>query len=287
MSTVNALRRNQFVRSLAIPIYRGVARLSPTSSEVKICVNSIPKGGTHLVTSVLNKIPDIIFSGYHLSEEDVFTQYPAIPGGSTIDTSVKKVLSRCRKGQYLTMHSPFDSRVSAQLKSFGFGKIFLLRDPRDILVSYVNYVLREKRHFHHDYFNKIGDFDKLLGLTINGFHSNEDVELGLPSVKQMLERYSGWLDDPEIVVLRFENLIGEKGGGTLEAQFLEVEKILKVAGIGVSPKMVESISGKTYSENSVTFSKGSIRQWEKSFNASNRKRFEETASDEMHRLGYV
>lgn len=283
----NSFRRNEIIRNIAIPVYRSVSRFVVHKDFPKMSIISIPKAGTHLVSKVLNEVPGFIFCGFHLSEEQIFTEYPCVPGETDIRLEVSDVLSQCREGQYITLHAPFDKRINHLLDDVGYRKIFIKRDPRDVVVSYVNYVLREKRHFHHDYFQHIGDFDKLLRLTITGFEKNQYTSMGLPSIADMLVNYRGWRDDESVTEIKFEDLVGVRGGGSRSRQLGAVSKVLSAANVGNKGALLDRISGRIYSNKSVTFSKGSVQQWRHAFNKNNLNLFNEAAAKETAALGYL
>src|SRR5919204_5095120 len=56
-----------------------------------------------------------------------------------------------------------------------------------------------------------------LTATITGFPADE-YGRGQDSIGERLARYLPWLSTPGVLVVRFEDLIGEAGGGTRERQ---------------------------------------------------------------------
>ncbi|MCH9626113.1 MAG: hypothetical protein S4CHLAM123_13050 [Chlamydiales bacterium] len=72
------------------------------------------------------------------------------------------------------------------------------------------------------------------------------------------------VDDPNILITRYESWIGEKGGGTAEAFTETIEKFLAHFGYTISSKKINNVYEKFYGK-SVTFDKGSIGRWKAEF----------------------
>ena len=67
-----------------------------------------------------------------------------------------------------------------------------------------------------------------------------------------------------LFVVRFEDLVGSKGGGSDKAQYEVVRRLCEALRIPVQRGKINTILESLYG-NSVTFRKGMIGEWKKSF----------------------
>ena len=69
--------------------------------------------------------------------------------------------------------------------------------------------------------------------------------------------FADWLEMPNTVPVKFEDLVGPKGGGDLNTQF---ETILRLQLILHVPGNVSDFTSKVFDEKSPTFGKGTNRK---------------------------
>ena len=113
--------------------------------------------------------------------------------------------------------------------------LFMIRDPRDIVLSQASYIYREKRHPRHALFAGIADEGERIALAIRGSDDH-----GLPSVGRRLREYAGWLTSGALV-LRFEDLVGPRGGGDAVAQARALESLYAFLGIELPDDVVAHV----------------------------------------------
>jgi hypothetical protein len=241
--------------------------------------NSKPKSGSHLLLQILNGFTKIMPYAYTAAEPvrtirkeggrrsareigtDLMSIYPAVIGWGYVEASPENVTILCRKG-----------RVN----------YFIYRDPRDMLVSQVFFATdMHKGHGMHDYYQSLPDFDARLKVAITGI---DQYDLKMVSVR---ERYTGvfdWLDQENVMCIRFEDLINNRDE-TLLAMMDEVEK----TGYKIpTPRdkalsiLVEAINPK----KSHTFRSGKTGGWVDHFSDKNKGLFKEVSGDLLQRLGY-
>ena len=89
---------------------------------------------------------------------------------------------------------------------------FILRDPRDVVVSHVHYVTEmEPNHIHHRYYSQeLHTFDERLRASILGI---PDPAIPFPDIRQRFLPYLGWLDAPRSADLALRRLPGRPPGG--------------------------------------------------------------------------
>jgi hypothetical protein len=112
----------------------------------------------------------------------------------------------------------------------------------------------------------------------------EDTEATLTPIRERYEGYIGWLDQPQILCLRFEDLI-QKRGDTLM-------KLLNYLGDrGFSLKMDSTVAVNIINQpikpgKSGTFRKGKPGNWVEYFTPANLQFFKEKTGDLLILLGY-
>ena len=136
-------------------------------------------------------------------------------------------------------------------------------------------------HAMHDYYNSLPDFGERLKVAITGIDQDE---LYMVSVKQ---RYAGvfeWLEQPNVLCIRFEDLINQRDT-TLDAMLDEVES----TGYRIpTPRqkalsiLVEAIQP----TKSHTFRSGKTGGWREHFTEGHKNLFKEVAGDLLVKLGY-
>jgi hypothetical protein len=89
---------------------------------------------------------------------------------------------------------------------------------------------------------------------------------------------------PRVLNVRFEDLIGSKGGGNDERQIKTIADIFAyLEADGIDARL---IAGKAFSENSVTFRKGKIGDYRNVLSAAQIKLFNELHGDVIRQYGY-
>ncbi len=281
------LRGNPLFRKIGTPIYRAYARTVVFLPGPPILVNSVPKAGTHLLTSLLDRFPKVMFSGEHrtLNQFKSDSQGPA----SAVEVDweqVRQWLRSQRKGQYCTVHFPAAEPVFAALEEFQFASLFVIRDPRDIVVSHAHYVTRLKRHFLHEYYTRVlrTPEDRLMA-SIVGIPGSAGIPL-LPSIGSRLASYAGWLHHPRTLVLKFEDLVGAAGGGDESSQRRAIADIARHISRPLDDAQRRRIAAGVHTKGSATLRRGVIGDWKNHFTDEHRAAFAEIAGPQLVELGY-
>ena len=131
---------------------------------------------------------------------------------------------------------------------------FIYRDPRDMLVSQVFFATdMHEEHGMHAFYKSLPDFGERLKVAITGIDRDG---LKMVSVKQRYEGVFEWLEQPQVMCIRFEDLINKRNA-TLNAMLDEVEntgykiptpreKALEILVEAIQPKKSHTFrSGKT------------------------------------------
>ena len=133
----------------------------------------------------------------------------------------------------------------------------------------------------HDFYNSLPDISARLKVAITGIDRNG---MKMVSVKQRYEGVFQWLEQKNVLSIRFEDLINDRDA-TLNAMLDEMEK----TGYKIpTPReraleiLVESIQPK----KSHTFRAGKTGAWREFFTDEHKKLFKDVAGDLLVRLGY-
>jgi hypothetical protein len=159
---------------------------------------------------------------------------------------------------------------------------FIYRDPRDMLVSQVFFATdMHEEHGMHDYYNSLPDFGARLNVAITGIDRDG---LKMVSVKQRYEGVFQWLDQKNVMCLRFEELINNRDA-TLLAMLDEVDKTgykIPTPREKALAVLVDAIQPK----KSHTFRSGKTGGWKNHFTDAHKQLFKDVAGDLLLRLGY-
>jgi len=122
--------------------------------------------------------------------------------------------------------------------------------------------------------------------TINGFERDVSADARLDSIGEIFEGFVGWFDDPSTLVVRFENLIGARGGGDSEKQLAEIRRIGNFVGRPLSLEQTRQIAKNMYGKGGLTYRKGQAGDWRDYFTEAHRRAFNEVAGNILIKLGY-
>ncbi len=243
--------------------------------------NSFPKSGTHLLTQVLkgfSRLGPVVDSGL-----PAVTSFDGYTGRPYTELEIQRDLERLLPGDIAYGHIHAFPEAVAFLCHAGTCTYFILRDPRDVVVSHVYYVTEIKPdHVHHNYYTEqLNDFDERLQTSIQGI---PDPEIPFPDIRARFEPYMGWLDRPEVLTLHFEDFVNDREGSieqvynhAVERGFLttfEKGEAIKLLAQGIDP------------QRSPTFRSGKVGGWKTAFNPENKDLFKEIAGNLLIRLGY-
>jgi hypothetical protein len=252
--------------------------------------NSFPKSGTHLLTQVLEGFPNL--------GPAVICGLPAIvtfegdTGRARTSGEILHDLHRLLPGDIAYGHLHALPVVQDCLSRPGMAAYFILRDPRDVVVSHVHYVTEmEPDHIHHAYYAQaLHSFDERLRVSILG---RPDFEVAgkmtpaqdlFPDIRQRFEPYLGWLGCPAVLCLRYEDFTADREA-TLGQVFdfavgrgfpaaLPRERALEVLAASIDPR------------RSPTFRSGKTGGWRGQFTPEHKRLFKDVAGDLLVQLGY-
>ncbi|SFQ36140.1 hypothetical protein SAMN04489713_12880 [Actinomadura madurae] len=162
--------------------------------------------------------------------------------------------------------------------------IFNYRDPRDVLLSAVNFLAGRTKNGYGNFaefkvFNRIlralptlGD-RLLYAMTDPSFPGHDAYEKAL------------WLlHHPDVCKVSFEELVGPQGGGSAEAQREAVGRVLRFLGVDDTP---ENIAPHLFKPDAFSFYKGQIGSWRDAFTPEHEKLFADRYGEMLSAYGYL
>lgn len=291
MSLASAAGPHPRARAAARRLVRLRARLSPAGPPPRVFVTSIPKSGTHLVTAVLERLPRMRPAGLHIIPIE-FRRDPSAPAMAPMSSRdfdwdhVRRVLERAKSGQFVTAHWPPHPELLDLLDRLDYRSIFAFRDPRDIAVSHAFFAVRRPTHpFHDRYVRRLRtDGDRILA-SLRGFPADAH-SAGFAGVASQMVRFVPWLSSEGTLACRFEDLVGERGGGTTAAQLDAIEALADHVGRPLARGQIEGVAARAWSSKTTTFRRGAIGEWRRYFERRHLEVFEGEGARLLEAYGY-
>ncbi len=242
-----------------------------------ILANSFPKSGTHLIIQIIEALPGVRDWANFLASTPSFTLK------ETSSATMAKRVSQLASGEMAGGHLFHSDEVVAAAKKADLLHYFIYRDPRDIVVSEVNYLTKMNRwHRLHRTFRGLENIKNGYRYSIIG-ESNRS-KFYYPDIAERFARYEPWILDSSVIPLKFEDLRGPealswvrhivKAHWSANAESYDLEAAVLKCFKNINP------------ERSHTFSKGRSGGWKGAFDDELKDLFKEVAGDLLIRLGY-
>lgn len=270
LSLRHSLRRAQArlrwrqIRSAGLPVVFG---------------NAMPKSGSHLLLQILEGFTRI---GPFVESGGEPLRTITENGRQRAPEEILHDLQSLRPGEVALGYLWATPENISMLTRGDWVSYFILRDPRDMLVSHLHYATTmHAGHGMHEYYNQLPDMDARLEVAIRGIDQD-----GL-KMAGVAERYARWVDftdHPEILALHFEDLISNR-----EQKLAEMLDHLQHSGYVLQTSRERAISELSKAidpSRSPTFRKGRSGEWRTLFNEQNKRLFKELAGDLLIILGY-
>jgi hypothetical protein len=259
-------------------------RLSLPPDDRLVFCNSYPKSGTHLLDQILLAIP-----GWR--RWDTIVSHQALSGLINTPHHLSVKLGAAPPYSIVRAHLPHSPEVLKALARRPYRRLFIYRDLRDVAVSNTKWQMREPRiHLHGIYTSALKTDDERLMASIVGIPADSPVgsNHSAPPIGQDFERWLGWLTDPSTLSIRFEDLVGARGGGSDERRQVVVRQILSHIGAPPDEALLAALSDSSRFDphRSQTFSTGRIGSWREAFKPEHKEAMKRAAGPLLVRLGY-
>jgi len=241
--------------------------------------NAMPKSGSHLIIQVLQGLTRI---GPFVN--------PGFPPVNRAEDNRKlheaAILANIRRMQpgdigygYLSASEPYLSTLAQA----GRATIFVFRDPRDMIVSHIFYATNmHTGHWMHRYYTQeLHTMEERINAAIHGV----DVPGSeLTPIRRRYDGYLGWMEQPQVLCLRFEDLILNRQ--TALDSLLDYIESRGFRPDLPRPQALAALETAIAPRKSGTFRKGQPGNWREHFTPANIAAFKDTTGDLLVRLGY-
>jgi len=215
-------------------------------------------------------------------ETGLYAIKPFLDGMPTDPQWIRKELLSLTNGDIRMAFLYSEPELCKILSRPDVAHFFIVRDPRDALVSSIFYALDvNPDQFHHEFMKNLPDMEERLSFSI---HGEAEGEFAMSPVGERFDRYAGWLNNPDVCLIRFEELIADR------------EKVLgqmldHLEGRGFTPsltreQMIATLIRQMAPEKSVTFRKGVSGEWRTYFSERTIDEFKAHAGDILIKMGY-
>jgi hypothetical protein len=241
--------------------------------------NAMPKSGSHLIIQVLQGLTNLgpfVNGGFP----------PVNRGEDNSKLPEKTILANIQRMQpgdiaygYIKAQEPFISALTAP----GRACVFVYRDPRDMIVSHIFYATQmHPEHWMHRYYTEtLHSMEERINAAIQGV---DERGTELSDIHIRYKSYTGWLDQPQVLCMRFEDLILAR-----EAALGRILDYLEQRGFTPRSSRTQALSVLAEAikpKKSGTYRKGQPGNWREHFTPSNKALFKEQAGDLLISLGY-
>lgn len=244
---------------LSIPLLLGAAQGNP------FVAFTVPKSGTFLCAKFLHILSGA--KGVFVADnaKDIFNQY----------------YHRFKNGTFCYMHFKDQFHLKNYRAIFqNVVPIVGIRDPRDVCVSTVYY------------FKLL--LDQMVGPSAS-FNDRLSFVINYTGTGQLSQNFSPFyffvqaihiMETLNPLVIRFEHLVGPKGGGTLSHQLYQIYQIAQGLNIPMDDAKGLRIGNQLFG-GTMTFREGQIGSWRKEFTQEHIAQFKASALEPiLIRLGY-
>lgn len=221
--------------------------------DINIGVISIPKAGTHLALKIVQLLTNKPYNFIQPSEWTILPQ-------QVIDKTYEKILAG---------HLIFNSHNNSILAKNNYRAIFIIRDPRDQVISTVYWIYK--------------NID--LWPNWRNFTFNNVISKIIHKTADRYATYLPWKNNALIYTTTFEKLVGPTGGGSKEDQINEIKNIAFHLGIKIPLNKIEELANQLFG-NTITFREGQIGSWKKYFRTKDKENFKKVAGQLLIDLGY-
>jgi hypothetical protein len=240
-------------------------------------LNGFPKAGLHLVALMMEPIAQAI---------PAVSELPEGPWAGTFQNEWAPLeMTLYRIGylghhEFIKSHAGYTPDIDRFLYYLGVSHVFIYRDFRDVALSQAYHVLSNDEeqfiHLGRDAYRALGGFDEVLEAVIVGIE-------GYPGVMARWELYAPWLDAEWVHKVRFEEARSEPEAvaeGIIRYGFARWQARhrheIQVNDENVRAAIAAMVARGQQREQSLTFRKGNVGDWQQEFTERHKRLFKET-----------
>lgn len=263
----------------------------------KFFLNSLPKSGTHLVGKLFGFF-ELKFSKVNFSSTSIYGRYtlpksllrgpmlgqPSLEVGLDVAACVRmswaeNALKKVKSNEYCGGHAPYSDCLNMLLQDNEIKTIHIIRDPRDVIVSWAHYVPKISWHYGYKGLENLS-LEQRVRKILHGYHSGNFI---LESFYEILSRSNAWINKENVLTINFEDIVGSKGGGSDQKQLECINDIGKYSGVYTfdEEKIPEQLFGGTK-----VFRKGMIGSYAEELSTDLIDEINENLQNHIIQMGY-
>ncbi len=267
------------------------------SERPRALVNSLPKSGTNLLLSILGNLEGLRYQRIALNRRLRWHPLNYLPIGSGRRclagvndrvpvrlATIRFQLRLIRPGGFAGAHLVFDEAVMEAIRGFGIRPFFVIRDPRDVVVSQSFFVMKEEKHYLHRDFAAMATQKERLLASIRGLRERGGA-VRCQGIAERLESIAPWMGEPGVLTCRFEQLIGPRGGGDPDAQVATIQAVAQHLGRTLSAAEARGVGERAFG-TAWTFRSGRRDGWRELFDDEVKQVFKQHAGRQLVEMGY-
>ncbi len=291
-----------------------------SNQNSKVVINSMPKSGTHLLSNVVEILGYRNISSHmgaiqkmaykkgigfprnlcykHISKNvklrlcrrfGIISQNSSIPVGVISPVQVPaefaaRWLSKIPPGYFIIGHIPYSQEFEKILVQLNFKHILIMRDPRDVLLSFLRYSLKPGHWLRTDLLN-LSEDERIVFAMEGGYAPKSNTRI--IGITDAFHSLMNWMRSQNFLMVRFEDLIGTKGHGTYEAQYRAIRAICDHLEIEHNEEVISNVCKQAFDVRSPTFRKGQIGAWRTEFTERQLEIFNKYGSGLLDKLQYT
>lgn len=265
---------------------------------MRVMANSIPKSGTHLLLRLLTLLgleradfwvaPHLLTGRFSMARKLLRGR-----GQRTLTVGIdtprdlsrewlERRVSAIPDNFFFGAHCPYTREMADLLHSEQVRNLCIIRDPRDVAVSHMHYLKQNRRHpLHREYANLADDHERLLVSILGGKLGRQNLQ----SLEHRYRRFLDWERDSGTMLVRFEDLVGPKGGGDAAVQRKTTKQVVAHLGLEVDESKISSLQDNLFG-SAGTFRKGQAGGWKSEFSDEHKDTVKAVAGKLLIELGY-
>ena len=177
------------------------------------------------------------------------------PGYIEANTLQERFAPRTQSGRWGASHMLYTPAGAAMFAELGMKVILIVREPRDWVYSVARKISENPEPFGR---TKDTTLREHIEDSITGFPASETV--GRLSAHERYRRMADWQAHPFVLTIRFEDLVGTRGGGSDARSSECLEQIADHIAVPLSAGSKQHVLDNLFGDTK-TFRKGQIGTW--------------------------
>ena len=260
---------------------------------VRCILNGLQRSGTHLLEKAVRGL-GVAPSGRAMMPERHEQFGPPSDATDAIDIGLHRPRAASRRmvqswlaalpeGTSAMGHMPWSRAMADLVGAEAIRMVTIVRDPRDVVVSYMHHVAANIRGAHLERYLSLSEPERCL-MWIRGKPGREH-KSPRRSVRERSSLMLAWSGEPWNRMIRFERLVGAEGGGSDGDRREEVLAIADHLAIPCAESRAAAI-GRGLFGGTATFRRGMIGSWRQAFTPEVTQAFKAVAGTLLVELGY-